>query len=134
LVTGNYIPEYCIAANTRWAVSARINSAPWLSKKLVSFAAELLMPSKYLIKHFTDIFGGRVDGTIPDDGLAFWLSTGTNQTIDPQKLASRPVRYRSMLIAQTNCYGAKQFVSFADQFEVSPTSMAIQLEDLCLVR
>jgi len=98
------------------------------------FAAELLMPSKYLTRVFQDTFGGRVDGRTPSDALAYSLSVGTNQTISPRDLISRGIRYRSLLIAETNFYDQRQFCPLAEHFRVSPTAMAIQLEDLGLVK
>lgn len=98
------------------------------------FAAELLMPRKILRQYFNRYFGEIIDGREPNEDLAFWLSAGTKQNIDFIELAKRPARYRALLISQLSSYKGRHFISLADRFGVSPTAMAIQLEDLGLVK
>lgn len=97
-----------------------------------AFAAELLMPKKVLIKKFMSAFGGTIDGRNADQTLAFWLSAGTHRNVNEIDLSSS-LRYRSMLIAETSSFGSSHFAPLARTFGVSPTAMAIQLEELRLV-
>ena len=99
-----------------------------------AFAAELLMPTKLVIKIFHKSFGGPVDGRTPNDDLAFWFSTASTTKIEPSKLATHGPRYRALLLAQAQTWQGSPLVSLADRFGVSPTAMAIQLVDLGLVR
>lgn len=98
------------------------------------FAAELLMPTKYLVHKFFEIFGGPIDGTKPNEGLAFWLSCSSKNEIDPSEFASWPKRERSKLIARASVLGGRHFKPLVKHFGVSLTAMARQLEDCYLVR
>jgi len=98
------------------------------------FAAEFLMPSKFLRTTFLRCFGRPIDGTVPNQDLAFDLSAATGQRIDSLVLASRDPMYRALLVANTSTFKGRLFVSLAEQFGVSPTAMAIQLLDLDLVK
>lgn len=98
------------------------------------FAAELLMPTKFLTKYFHQHFGGPVDGTEPSEELTFWLSAGLNQEVDIIELAQQGTKYRALLISQISAYKFGRFIPLAKRFGVSPTAMAIQLEYLGLVR
>jgi hypothetical protein len=95
------------------------------------FASELLMPSEILMGRFGIILGKPIDGEDPTLELASRLVG--NRTIDPVKFASYR-RYRSLVVAQTPLFrNGRCFPALAKQFVVSPTAMAIQLEDLHLV-
>jgi len=92
------------------------------------FAAELLMPAKVLKEKFEKAFGLRLDLT--DPVTMSRLSIGVGRPIQEYEFASS-LRFRSLIVA-----GAKPFrcsASLAATFGVSPTAMAIQLEDLGLV-
>ncbi len=99
-----------------------------------AFAAELLMPTKLLKKVFRESFGPPIDGRIPDDDLAFWFSAASPTKIEPSELTARGPRYRAFLLAQAEIWQSTSVVPLADRFGVSPTAMAIQLEELGLVR
>jgi Zn-dependent peptidase ImmA (M78 family) len=92
------------------------------------FAAYLLMPSKIVNLYFKRCFGKPIDGRQPNEELAVWLSS------DSIELAKRGSRYRALLISQQSSYKRKRFIPLADRFGVSPTAMAIQLEELGLVK
>ena len=98
------------------------------------FAAELLMPTFHLVKTFFHRFGGAIDGTKPNEELAFWLSTSHKREIDAYDLPKWRLRDRSQLIAQVSSYGGRHFTPLYKRYGVSTTAMAIQLEDLGLVR
>jgi len=96
------------------------------------FAAELLMPTKVLTSKFMEAFGSRVDGRQPNHELAFWLSAGTGRQVNEIDFSSDP-RYRAMVVAETSSFGTHHFTPLVKTFGVSPTALAIQLEDLRLV-
>ena len=99
-----------------------------------AFAAELLMPTKLLKKVFHESFGPPIDGRMPDDDLAFWFSNASSTKIKPSELAAYEPRRRALLIAQAKTWQSTSIPPLADRFAVSPTAMAIQLEELGLVR
>lgn len=97
------------------------------------FAAELLMPRRLLTDHFRSAFGKQIDGTNPDHELAFWLSD-ERRAVNEIDLCQNGVRYRALLVATVSHFGPSSYVvPLAKRFGVSPTAMAIQLEDLGLV-
>jgi IrrE N-terminal-like domain len=97
------------------------------------FASELLMPSRVLVKYFMQMFGKIIDGTFPTSALADELSALSNTTIKRESF-SKGLRYRSMLIASLPVIRLGKYCApLAKHFLVSPTAMAIQLEDLRLV-
>src|SRR5579863_1485959 len=96
------------------------------------FASELLMPEKALRRKFTAAFGSPFDGREPDSTAAFWLSAGSNRHVNEIQL-SADLRYRAMIIAQTASFAGRHFTPLSTVFGVSPTALAIQLEDLGLV-
>ena len=97
------------------------------------------MPSKRVVDYFGRTFGDRIDGRVPDPNLAFRLSMSDQQpTAIGQHLneidLSENLRRRAIVIAQASSFGAgTRFVPLAKRFGVSPTAMAIQLEELGLV-
>lgn len=99
-----------------------------------AFAAELLMPTKLLNKVFSEIFGTPIDGRIPNDDLAFWFSNALSIKIKPSELIAYEPRRRALLLAQAKTWKSVPIIPLADRFGVSPTAMAIQLEELGLVR
>ncbi len=101
------------------------------------FAAELLMPTKALKRRFIDAFGGPFDGRKIDSEVAFWLSAGVARRGIARRVTevdlSSNLRYRAMIIAETASFAGHHFSPLTDAFGVSPTALAIQLEDLGLV-
>jgi hypothetical protein len=98
------------------------------------FGAELLMPSKLLRKMFNSSFGGPLDGSKPDEDLAFRLSASSGRSISACELAGREPMYRALLVAKAGTFITRSFVPMHQLFKVSPTAMAIQLLDLGLVK
>src|SRR5205085_8276692 len=107
-------------------------SRPAEEREADIFAAELLMPRKVLTEYFTRHFGACIDGTRPDEELAFWLSAGAGRDINMIELSKYGVSYRAFLISGLSSYRSRHFVSMADRFGVSLKAMAIQLEKLGL--
>jgi hypothetical protein len=111
----------------------RANSGrPEIEQEADVFAAELLMPRRMLIRKFTEALGPQFDGRIPNLNDAFWLSAGTDRAVTEIRLAE-DLRYRAMVVAETRSFGGRHFTPLVRTFGVSPTAMAIQLEDLRLV-
>jgi Zn-dependent peptidase ImmA (M78 family) len=98
------------------------------------FAAELLMPRKILKSEFNQRFGVCLDGSQPDQELAFWLSAGLGRDIDMIELAKNGTSYRAFLISGLSSFRGRHFIPLADRFGVSLKAMAIQLEKLGLVK
>ena len=98
------------------------------------FAAELLMPTFHVVKTFFQYFGGPIDGTEPNEELAFWLSAGSKKEFDAIDFSMWTRRSRSRLIVQVSSFKTKHFHSLAERYGVSITAVAIQLEDLGLVK
>ena len=107
-------------------------SRPQHEQEADVFAAELLMPEKMLNRKFIEAFGSPIDGRQPNHELAFWLSAGTRRQVNEIEFSS-DLRYRAMVIAETSSLGSRRFTPLVKTFGVSPTAMAIQLEDLRLV-
>jgi len=106
---------------------------PEEEKEADFFASELVMPTKPLAAYFFEVFGERIDGSTQDHSLSTWLSIGTNRRVNEIDFA-RSLRYRALLIAQTTSFGpTPNFVPLAKRFGVSPSAMAIRLENLGLV-
>jgi Zn-dependent peptidase ImmA (M78 family) len=92
------------------------------------FAAELLMPARRLLERFSETFGLPISA---DDRRLELIHMHSPQHSLSALAEQR--RRRSMLIAQIPSLGPKIFLPLYKEFGVSPTAMAIQLEDLDLV-
>lgn len=97
------------------------------------FAAELLMPVEAMTDGMTKRFDSPIDGTIPRDDLAHFLSVATHQKIDSAFLARMPQVRRAGLFAVADNFRGRSFVPLNRQFEVSAETMAIRLVELGLV-
>ncbi len=93
------------------------------------FASELLMPKRALTKLFETNFGGAVNLSRP--GLLQWLATNSGKS---EIALSADLRQRSLAVASaTSANPGATLVPLAKRFGVSPTAMAIQLEEMELV-
>ena len=99
-----------------------------------AFAASLLMPERLLRPAFVERFDSEIDGRVPDEDLAFNLRPAMRNRVDARELAARGARYRALLVAQTRTWLGVPIVSLAEAFRVSPSAMAIELEEAGLVR
>lgn len=90
------------------------------------FATCFLMPEKLVKRTFMRLFGGNF---IFDDTSAFYLSPD-----DPEAFL-RPRQHslsRELILATARTFNGLHFRSLAEQFSVSPTTMAIRLRELNL--
>ena len=97
------------------------------------FAAELLMPSKYLQKCFEARFREAIHVLSLDENVAVWLSSRRASNARISDLVSHGKRYLALQVATCRCFKSRHFESIADRFGVSPTAAAIRLEELQLV-
>jgi Zn-dependent peptidase ImmA (M78 family) len=97
------------------------------------FGAELLMPSRHVERFFRGRYGEIMHIERGADDLAQSLSAGTGLEISPSDLLQKGIRFAALIVAQNSTFGGRHFASLASRFGVSPTAMAIQLEDLRLI-
>lgn len=96
------------------------------------FGAELLMPSGRVRDEFKARFGGVVNGVFRDEAAPYWLSSRDGRISHEQFLVDS--RYRAVLFARTRQYHGRRIISMSEAFTVSADAMAIQLDELGLVR
>jgi Zn-dependent peptidase ImmA (M78 family) len=97
------------------------------------FAAALLMPADVTEEATVSRFGSRIDGTLPHDDLAYFISVAIRRKIEPRRLAQMPQIERATLFVEVNNYRGAIFQPLADYFRVSAQAMAIRLVELGLV-
>ena len=97
------------------------------------FAAELLMPNKYLRNCFAARFREAIRISNLDETTAFWLAGRRPSDGRIPDLVSRGKRYLALQVATCRFFESRHFDSIADHFGVSPTAAAIQLEELRLI-
>lgn len=113
----------------------RANDArPICEQEADCFAGELLMSHKPLTAYFQENFGRPISGNCENlQDLVSWLQSGRQEHVDALQFRQNR-RYRSLVTAQAwCCKPGIPFVPLAKRFGVSPTAMAIQLEDCALV-
>jgi Zn-dependent peptidase ImmA (M78 family) len=111
----------------------RCGEKPYYEIEADTFAAELLMPRKYLSGLFTEIFGEPLNSSIPSQALAEAVSNGKKFRWSPQALASADLLDRAIAVTKAGFFKGTHFMPLADHFQVSPTAIAIQLLDVGLV-
>ena len=99
-----------------------------------AFAAEFLMPPKYLQEQFIGRFGAPLDRADPDPELAVVIGQGLRRKPLPFEYGRIPDLDRARAIASASRYGMRFFTPLHRQFEVSRTAMAAQLLRTGLVR
>jgi hypothetical protein len=109
------------------------NKRPPVERQADLFAAELLMPTRHLVKTFFKRFGGPLNMSRPNEEIEFWFSVRGELGCKSDKSAKKKLRTRSMLVANDVSFGGALLPSLAERYGVSPTAMAIQLETLRLV-
>jgi Zn-dependent peptidase ImmA (M78 family) len=97
------------------------------------FAAEFMMPADLVREAMVQRFGAPIDGAVPHEGLAHFLSASCGQKIDSYKLAGMPQEERAALFAEVKSFAGRAFESLYRQFGVSKGAMAIRLLELGLV-
>jgi Zn-dependent peptidase ImmA (M78 family) len=98
-----------------------------------TFAADLLMPPELLVRHFFYRFGGPITAERITEDLAFWLSIG-QKSFTAREFSNWPRRDRSCHLARMKSFNGRSFHSLSQEFGVSISPIAIQLEDLGLVQ
>lgn len=99
---------------------------PAQEKEADYFAACFLMPGRLVERTFNRLFGKDFDF---DDTSAFMLSPGDINAF------LRPIQgslSRELILATARTFNGLHFKSLAEQFSVSPTTMAIRLRELGL--
>lgn len=102
---------------------------PRIEREADWFAADFLMPPALLEEHFERRFGSPAETIPQDDEAAGWFSIGMGEKITASQLTSSQ-RKLAICLASTSFYQNETFSPLSDEFRVSPTAMAIQLEDL----
>jgi hypothetical protein len=98
-----------------------------------AFAAELTMPVEPVRDAMLSRFGTPIDGTLPRDDLAYFLSLGTGQHLEAKRLAQMPQIHRANLVARANNFREKHFDALHRVFGVSVEAMGYRLLELDLV-
>jgi hypothetical protein len=116
---------------------------PYYEIEADAFAAEFVMPRKYLEQVFLQSFGKIIDGTEPDVELAQSVSArgvsargilgGKPKKWSPSELATTSPLNRARAIATTSNYKGKNFDALNRHFKVSATAMGIQLLQMGLI-
>jgi hypothetical protein len=106
---------------------------PYYEIEADMFAAELLMPPKYLRRVFTQIFGAFMEGQLSSEEVIESISIGRHRPRNAQEFAALPRIERARAIATLTTIGGRHFKPLAELFRVSSSAMAIQLLDTGLV-
>lgn len=101
-----------------------------------AFAAEFLMPRKYLDSIFERIFGGPIDPAVPDPKLMLSVRDAEHSevTFTPDELSVMDPFARAMAVAVAHSCRGQFFNPLTKQFNVSRKAMAIQLLQMSLVK
>jgi hypothetical protein len=117
-------------------LSAPGNHREYFEIEADAFAAEFLMPRRFIDRVFREMFGARIDGTIPNPDLvaAVGVARGTGPRWTAREFASLSPLVRASAIASAHTYKGRFFASLTDQFIVSQKAMGIQLLQMGLVK
>jgi hypothetical protein len=99
-----------------------------------AFAAEFLMPRKYLNSLFYSLFGGSLNIVNPPSELMDAISNlrGPVNNCDTN-LIDLPIVERAEIVARLNMYRGRFFMPLLEHFGVSKKAMAIQLLQMQLL-
>jgi len=106
---------------------------PYYEIEADAFAAEFLMPFKYLRKEFCDRFKEPLDSFANDPEVIRILAKAP-RAVSVRSDQRMSILDRARLIASATTFGFEAFVSLHRHFKVSKTAMAIQLLQTRLVR
>jgi hypothetical protein len=112
--------------------SGRRNRVPE-EREAEVFAAELTMPIELVRDEMLSRFGTAIDGTLPHDDLAYFLSLGIGERLEPKRLAQMPQIERAILFAKVKHFGNQHFDALHRVFDVSADAMGYRLLELDLV-
>lgn len=93
------------------------------------FATYFLMPAKIVEQTFKELF--LTDKFIINEDTAFLLTN--DSSTNKLKIRCKNLRGLSLKLASSQRYNDKSFLSISELFNVSPTAMAIRLEELELI-
>jgi hypothetical protein len=97
------------------------------------FAEELLMPAESVKSEFRAIFQEEsLRNRSPDEGLAAWISFGTERRVTVSELIQKGREYLALRLSECIPVG-QPYLSLAQRFRVSPLAMSIRLQRLGLV-
>jgi hypothetical protein len=124
----NYFRDRSLSAPDRSGVK------PYYEIEADMFAAELLMPPKYLQRVFSHIFGHLMEGQLSSEEVIESVAIGRYRPRSAQEFASLPRIERARAIASLKTVSGRHFTSLSELLRVSTSAMAIQLLDTGLVR
>lgn len=102
-----------------------VNSYEW---EATNVACQYLMTAKMVAERFAQVFFLPVGVPIEfDENVAFYLNK------DIEDLRVMDMHRRATLLATTPYYGGNHIIPLHQQFKVSPTAMAIRLQELELL-
>jgi len=78
-------------------------------------------------------FGARIDGTLPCEELAYFLSNSLRRKIDAFQLARMPQEQRAGIFAEATSFRGRFFTPLTQYFGVSKGAMSIRLLELGLI-
>jgi Zn-dependent peptidase ImmA (M78 family) len=107
---------------------------PTIEQDADFFAAELLMPVQLVKRIFLQYFGGSIDGTVPNDDIAFFLSQVPHRKFSASEIVKMGKDERAKLFARIGTYAGVHFNPMCEVFDVSVEAMANRLKDLGLVK
>lgn len=103
-------------------------SADPMEREADTFATYFLMPEKLVVERYSEAFGH------PPFALTEETAFALGKDLSGLEQACPSIDQLCFLLADTQSYNGRHFVSLAEQFRVSKTAMAIRLKELGLVR
>lgn len=110
------------------AVSGPSHRKDWREREADAFASCFIMPAKLVLRRFRDLFGMSVFRLNED--TVFGLQLGT---IDQAQRRMRKQRDVALAVATASSFMGVSFEPLSRFFRVSPTTMAIRLEEVGIV-
>lgn len=110
------------------AIDGPVERRDWREREADSFASCFLMPARLVLQRFVEYFGCQILRF--DENSVYGLQL---RSVDQALQHIRCTRHMSLLVAKTNSYMGRPFVSLSDYFGVSAATMAIRLEELGLI-
>lgn len=110
------------------AVSGPLFRKDWREREADAFSSCFIMPARLLLRRFRDLFGMDVFRLNEDTVFGFQMGT-----IDQAQRRIRKQRDVALVVATASSFMGVPFVPLSRFFRVSPTTMAIRLEEVGLV-
>lgn len=109
------------------------NGRPYYEVEADVFAAEFLMPRRFLKAKFIENFGGPLDTGILERKMLDLIAKGFKNGLSQAEFLRVPQLDRARIVATTGEFCGVIFTPLYREFQVSKTAMAIQLLDCGLV-